>query len=288
LKKEVRKLRERALQLKAKRPGYGALLDFYVKVREAQAASRASLRVDPVRIDRSGGGSPADDGAPLIRKEDFPVDLEASIGLFRSLCRLGGAANPHLAAQLGKIGQALADNALDLKKLVAGGGSEQETARAAADQGLDEQILSFLIRSSIRPSIEAGSEQLRGELDLESSRTVHCPVCGSLPALSLLKGDGGVRYSLCSRCACQWRVDRLSCSVCGNKEPGALHYFCGEGEEARRVDLCDACHHYIKTIDCRSLEAPDPSLEDLATLHLDVVAVRKGYDRSVPNPWTDR
>jgi len=273
LKKEVRKLWERAQQLKAKRPGYGALLDFYVKVREAQAASRASLRVDPVKIKKG---------------EDFPVDIEASTGLFRSLCRLGGAANPHLAAQMGKIEQALADNALDLKKLVAGGGSEQEIARAAADRGLDEQVLSFLIRSSTRPSIEAASEQLRGELDLESSRTGHCPVCGSLPALNLLKGDGGIRYSLCSWCACQWRVDRLSCSVCGNKEPAKLHYFCGEGEEAHRIDLCDACRHYIKTIDCRSLEAPDPCLEDLATLHLDVVAVQKGYDRFVPNPWTDR
>ena len=97
-----------------------------------------------------------------------------------------------------------------------------------------------------------------------------------------------MRYSLCSRCACQWRVDRLSCSVCGNKEPAKLHYFCGEGEEAHRIDLCDACRHYIKTIDCRSLEAPDPCLEDLATLHLDVVAVQKGYDRFVPNPWTNR
>jgi formate dehydrogenase maturation protein FdhE len=26
-------------------------------------------------------------------------------------------------------------------------------------------------------------------------------------------------------------------------------------------------------------------LEDLATLHLDVVAAQKGYERSVPNPW---
>ena len=42
MKKETRMLRERALQLKEKRPGYRALLDFYVKVREAQAASRAS------------------------------------------------------------------------------------------------------------------------------------------------------------------------------------------------------------------------------------------------------
>ena len=80
----------------------------------------------------------------------------------------------------------------------------------------------------------------------------------------------------------------MSCAVCGNKEQGSLKYFYGEGEEAYRIDLGDKCHHYIKTIDDRNLEASDPSLEDLATLHLDVVAVQKGYDRSVPNIWTDR
>ena len=57
------------------------------------------------------------------------------------------------------------------------------------------------------------------------------------------------------------------------------------GKESYRIDLCDKCHHYIKTIDVRDLEESDPSLEDLATLHLDVVAAQKGYERSVPNPW---
>ena len=55
---------------------------------------------------------------------------------------------------------------------------------------------------------------------------------------------------------------------------------------ASRIDLCDSCHHYIKTIDVRTLEAPDPCLEDLGTLHLDVVAARKGYSRVVPNRWS--
>ena len=94
-----------------------------------------------------------------------------------------------------------------------------------------------------------------------------------------------MRYSLCSWCGFQWRIDRLSCSVCGSKEQGVLHYFIGEGEDTCRIDLCDACHHYIKTIDYRSLEESDPSLEDLATLHLDVLAAQKGYRRSVPIPW---
>ena len=279
-------LRERAQQLKEKRPGYGALLDFYVAVRESQVASRASVRVDPVKAKKNGKGLPAEERFSLVGKEDFPIDVEASIDLFRSLCRLGSAANPHIASRVEKIERALHDRTMDLEALFTGGGKEQTIEQVAADRGLDKQVLSFLVRSSTRPSIEAGREQLRGEFDPETWRKTRCPVCASPPALSLLRGEGGMRYSLCSCCGCQWKIDRLSCSVCGSREQGALHYYCGEGEDACRIDLCDTCHHYIKTIDYRSLEESDPSLEDLATLHLDVLAARKGYRRAVPNPWT--
>jgi FdhE protein len=279
-------LRERAGQLKEKRPGYGAILDFYVKVKEAQAASRVSLLVDPSKVKKNGKGPGVEEKIFLIEKEDLPIDGEASIDLFRTLCRLGSAANPHISEQVAKIDRTLLEGIMDLKELLIKSGNEQMIEQTAAKAGLDKQVLSFLIRSSTRPSIEAGREQLREKLDLRSWRESHCPVCGSPPALSLLNGEGGLRYSLCSYCGCQWRIDRLSCSVCGSKEQGALQYFSGEGEEAHRIDLCDACHHYIKTIDYRSLEGSDPFLEDLATLHLDVVAAQKGYQRSVPNPWT--
>lgn len=277
--------RERAEQLKEKRPGYAAVLDFYVKVREAQDASRASLQVVPMKVKKQWKELLAEEGFSLIEKGDFPVDVEAAVRLFHEICRIGKTANPHMDAQIEKINQALNNNKMDLKKLLIGGGKEQTIGQVAVDLGIDKHVLSFLVKSSTNPSIEAGMKQLSSELDLESWRKVHCPVCGSLPGLSLLKGEGGMRYSLCSYCGCQWRIDRLSCSVCGSKEQGSLQYFCAEGEEAMRIDLCDKCHHYIKTIDYRSLEGSDPYLEDLATLHLDVVAVQKGYTRAVPNFW---
>jgi len=286
MKQELERLRERAQQLKRKRPDYGAILDFYVKVRETQITSKAALKLDPTKVKESRQQRPTEEGMSLLRKEDFPVDREASIGLFHALCRIGKTANPHMAQQIGRMETALEAGKLDLKKLLTGGGKEQASEHVAADLGLDRQVLSFLIHNSIRPSIEAGMEQLRNELEPETGRTTHCPVCGSLPDLNLLRGEGGMRYSLCSVCCYEWRIDRLSCAVCGNREQGSLQYFYGEGEEACRIDLCDTCHHYVKTIDTRNLEASDPSLEDLATLHLDFVAVQKGYKRSVPNPWS--
>jgi FdhE protein len=282
MEKELERFRERAQELKRKRPDYGAILDFYAAVREAQITSKASLKPGPATRKEGPGDCLNEEGFPLIEKDGFPVDKEAAKSLFRTLCRIGRNANPHMADQIGRIEAALEANKVDLETLLTGQKSEQ----ADAGLGLDRQVLAFLIQSSIRPSIEAGMEQLSGELDPEASLTIHCPICGSLPALNLLKGEAGKRYSLCSVCGYEWRINRISCAVCGNKEPGTLQYFYGEGEEAYRIDLCDECHHYIKTIDYRNIEAPDSSLEDLATLHLDVVAVQKGYQRAVLNPWS--
>lgn len=278
-------LRERAGQLGEKWPGYAAILDFYVAVREAQDASRPAVRVGRATIGEPGKGGIAEPGQPLLDKEDFPIDLEASIDLFRALCKLGKEANPHLGAQVDRIEVALAAGALDLERLLAGGGKDTAIEQAAVDQGLDACVLSFLVRSCTRPSIDAVRQQLCGDDPADGWGKSNCPVCGSVPILSLLKGQRGLRHSLCSRCGCEWKVDRVSCCVCGNKDAGSLQYFHAEGDAARRIDLCDKCRHYIKTIDCRSLEESDPSLEDLATLHLDVLATQKGYTRVVPSFW---
>jgi FdhE protein len=283
MKPELRQLRKRAGQLKEKWPGYEAILDFYLQVREAQLNAKASMGAPT-----PGGTSvpPDRQGLPILPIEGFPVDTQGAITLFHDLCRIGKKANPHMGREVEKITRALDDNQLDLKELLTGAKNKQTIDQIAADRGLDRQILDFLIRNSLRPSIETGRDRLRVALEPETRRTSPCPICGSPPALSLLKGEEGKRYSLCSGCGYQWRIDRLSCPVCGSREQESLTYFCGEGEEAFRIDLCDICHHYIKTIDYRSLEESDPFLEDLATLHLDVVAVQKGYRRSVPNPWS--
>jgi len=270
---------ERVRQLKGKRPGYGEILDFYSRVRELQDRSKSSLKTDPIKLEKERKDLLAREGFSLIRKEDFPLDIGASIDLFRSLCLLGSAGNPHFASQVEKIDEALRNGTMDLKALFSGDGKEQTIEQVAADRGLDKQVLSFLVRSSIRPSIERCVEQLRGELDPETWRKGHCPVCGSLPSLSLLKGEEGRRYLLCSFCCYEWRIDRLFCPACDNRDQESLKYFCGEGEEAFRIDLCDRCHRYIKTIDYRNLEESDPCLEDLATLHLDILASQKGYKR---------
>jgi FdhE protein len=278
-------LRQRIEQLKKKRSGYGEILNFYQKVKEAQDKAKASLKIDPIELKKEWKELLAKEGFSLIQKEDFPLDIEASAKLLKRLCQIGEEANPHMAEQTGKIREALDNKKLDLEDLLRKGVREQRIHQVADEFGLDKKVFSFLIQSSAKPSIEAGMEQLRSEVDSETWLKGYCPICGSPPSLSLLKEEVGKRSLLCSFCGYQWRIDRIFCPFCNNKDQGSLHYFCGEGEETHRIDLCDKCHQYIKTIDYRNLQESDPALEDLATFHLDLLATQKGYKRPAPNPY---
>jgi FdhE protein len=282
----LEKLKERIQQIKKKRPGYGEILNFYQKVREAQDKGKASLKIKPIQLRKEWKEILVKEGFSLIQKEDFPVDTKASIKLFQTLCQIGKDSNPHMAEQVIKIKEIIDGKKIDLKTLLKGGVKEQKIEQVADEFGLDKKVFSFLTMSSIKPSIEAGMEQFRSQLDPETWLKGYCPVCGSFPSLSLLRGEGGKRYLICSYCGYQWRIDRLFCPFCNNQEQGSLQYLYGEGEESFRIDLCDKCHQYIKTIDYRNLEESDPYLEDLATLHLDILASQKGYKRPIPNPWT--
>jgi FdhE protein len=282
----LEKLRKRIQQIKKKRPGYGAMLDFYLKVRETEEKAKAVLKIEPIRLRKGWKDLLTKEGFPLLEKKDFPLDTESSVSLFQSLCRIGSETNPTMAEQVKKIQEAIENNKLDIKKLLKEGFQDQKIEAIANQLELDKKIFLFLIHNSVRPSIGASVEQLLHEINTDTWGKSSCPICGSLPHLSLLKEEVGKRYLLCSYCGHSWRTDRLSCPFCNNKEQESLHYFYGEGEKVYRIDLCDKCHQYIKTIDTRTIGDEDMTLEDLATLHLDLLASEKGYKRPVPTPWT--
>jgi FdhE protein len=279
-------LKKRIQQIKKKRPGYKAMLDFYWKVREQQDKMKSSLTLEPIALKREWKALLMKEGFPLLEKKDFPLDINASRSLFQSLCQIGKEANPHMEEEVRKIEEAMSEKKIDLSTLFKGGGNEQEVERVSRELGFDKKILLFLIHSSLIPCIEIGVEQLQHEINTELWVKGHCPICGSLPCLSLLKEEVGKRFLLCSYCRYSWRVDRVPCPFCNNEDQKSLQYFYAEEEKTHRVDLCDKCHQYIKTIDLRTIGESDPLLEDLATIHLDLVASQKGYKRPVPNPWT--
>jgi FdhE protein len=150
---------------------------------------------------------------------------------------------------------------------------------------IDSPVLELLLRLSLRPALIVIAQTVLKQLDLSHWHYGHCPVCGSAPKLADLSGEGGKRTLHCSLCEAAWPYQRLRCPFCENDNREELGYLRAEKEEGLRVDFCDRCNHYLKTIDLRELAGPIiVPLDDTATWHLDIIAVKnleeKGSDLS--------
>jgi len=106
-----------------------------------------------------------------------------------------------------------------------------------------------------------------------------CPLCGGKPQAGALRpeGDGGKRSLICALCALEWDYRRLVCPACGEEDVHKLAVYTAKEFSHVRVEACDACRTYIKTIDFTKDGRADPVVDELATLPLDLWAGEHGY-----------
>ena len=112
-----------------------------------------------------------------------------------------------------------------------------------------------------------------------------CPVCSSEPVCAVLRDQNhGARRSLiCSLCMNEWRFARLKCPSCGEERFDALAVFMSEAMPHARIDACDTCKVYIKTVDLTKDGRAIPVVDDLATASLDLWALDRGYSKIALN-----
>jgi FdhE protein len=106
-----------------------------------------------------------------------------------------------------------------------------------------------------------------------------CPFCGSRPQGAVLRpeGDGAKRSLLCSLCATEWNFRRLLCPNCGEEDKDKLPVFAAKEFEHVRLDACDTCYTYIKSIDLSKDGHAIPMVDELATVSLNLWAQEKNY-----------
>jgi FdhE protein len=113
----------------------------------------------------------------------------------------------------------------------------------------------------------------------EEGSPPNCPFCGSKPQVAVLRpeGDGGKRSLICSLCASEWTFRRVKCPNCGEEHKDKLPVFVADNINYVRVDACDTCHSYIKSVDMTKNGRAVPVVDELATLSLNLWAREKGY-----------
>jgi FdhE protein len=112
-----------------------------------------------------------------------------------------------------------------------------------------------------------------------------CPTCGGAPQLSILDtagavpAEGGSRQLLCANCLTPWPFRRVLCPHCGEGDERKLGYFQSPTFEHVRVDACDSCRHYLKSIDLGRLGLAVPLVDEVAAAALDLWALEHGYEK---------
>lgn len=142
----------------------------------------------------------------------------------------------------------------------------------------EKETLSYLLWQTLKVFYLKEAEQFSAtDYQPHWSKSI-CPVCGGLPKISRLQKDSGQRHLFCYLCWTKWSVHRIGCPFCGNTSTETLSYFYAEGNRGYRVDVCNACKKYIKTIDENALGRETiPEVEDMVTYHLDTLAISQGY-----------
>ena len=141
----------------------------------------------------------------------------------------------------------------------------------------------FIVLGFLHPYCEfVAAHQPEPQLEAISRE---CPRCASRPLLGVLRqeGDGGKRRMMCSFCLQEWDFRRIYCPACGEADEKKLPVYVAEQFPHIRVEACDTCKTYVRTIDLTTDGNAVPLVDDLAAIPLSLWSDEHGYTRLQPN-----
>ena len=253
---------------------------------EQRAARAEALAEAP-----SSGREPLRFAAGLFRAQG-----RAAAGVLEQHARapLSGALDrdlPRVEAPLRSVLRFLAESGpVALRETAAGRAAEPPDFFGArlrtAWTGGPEERQDFLSHAVLRAYAEA---LVNAGVELDRPRTPgsgRCPACGAPPSISfrrsMASSDGAARFLGCGLCGTEWQTNRIRCPSCGETDPQRLSGWQSETHPAARVEACETCHRYVKSVDLGLDGRAVPEVDELRSLSLDLWAMERGYVRLEP------
>jgi formate dehydrogenase accessory protein FdhE len=168
-----------------------------------------------------------------------------------------------------------------------------ENYAGLAGQAIDKLLLeywhtpsdqNFFGKAVLQPYASWLAESGVAPIDRQMPRASNrCPFCCGRPQLSILvaasEADGGGRQLLCATCLTAWPFRRVVCVYCGEEDERKTGYFHTPVFDHLRVDACESCTHYLKTVDLTKLGLAVPLVDEVAGAPLDLWARERGYEK---------
>jgi FdhE protein len=137
----------------------------------------------------------------------------------------------------------------------------------------------FFARAFLQPY--AAGIRSRSSARWSGPTPYRCPFCKRKPGMGVLRplGDGGQRSLVCSFCLAEWEFRRIVCPGCGEENHAKLPVYTAEELKHVRVEGCDSCRSYIKTVDLTKSGLAEPIVDEMASIPLDLWAQKQGYTK---------
>jgi hypothetical protein len=262
---------QRAELLASRHPFAREILLFYA----ALAAFQKDLYE---RLPKEWGRQPVVPPGGAIRSE---LNLPILVKPFKTFLTLVESRAPGPLAAEAKLLKGQGENAwaTTLEEFWRTGLQESPPADKSPLNDTGEPLREFLSRAFLQPYAEfVVSAMLPPVLPAAVCR---CPRCNSLPLLGLLRqeGDGGKRFLQCSFCSQEWEFRRIFCAHCGEDKEQKLPVYVAEQFPHIRVEACETCKYFLRTIDLTTDGNAIPIVDDLAAIPLSLWAEQNGYTR---------
>jgi formate dehydrogenase accessory protein FdhE len=155
-------------------------------------------------------------------------------------------------------------------------GAINERAGVWSETFSSERLLAWIF---LQPYAEYLADR-RGPTNLDGTPST-CPLCGGKPIVGVLRagGDGGKKSLICMLCGHEWTFRRIYCPACGEEREPQMAFYSAPEIAHVRVDVCETCHTYLKSIDLTKLGLAIPVVDELATIPLDLWARQHGYEK---------
>jgi FdhE protein len=265
-------------------PHYNDLLDILADILILREEYRNNMKDSIFSVDEKYINQKMEGGLPLIDFAGGNYDLTHPKEYFNSLVAIAEKRMPEDAKNIIEI---IKDQKFDWEKMICSSFDCTEEEKlpgkiktsSESDENLD--LIDLFVEESLRPELEFITEKYGKVVARLGWSEGYCPICGKEPKIGEIReGEDGKRYLFCHQCGYKWSFRRIKCPFCGNEEQHSLAYFAVEGEERHRVDVCNKCRRYIKMVDVPKTSGDDINLdvEDIATLHLDMLAYEEGYN----------
>jgi FdhE protein len=264
---EWRRRIDRADELAAKYAGAAQILRFYAEIVRFQEKLYRQMR--PAEA-MKGAADRNPFGLPLER------ELGGSFAAFLSVVeRSGPKALGEAARELARQGEASQFELLQ--------GFWEIAFREINGSGLAEGPEDFFARAFLQPY--AASVREKAKLEWHGPTAFVCPFCKRKPGLGVLRplGEGSQRSLICSFCLAEWEFRRIVCAGCGEEDPVKLPVYTAEELQHVRVEACESCKTYIKTVDLTRSALGEPMVDEMASVALDLWAQGRGYAKLQKN-----